>query len=63
MFKCAMNHTTKPGEKMTKLVIETRKRIYTTKDADGSDLIIGTGSEIVREVAFCPEHTPTVTFS
>jgi hypothetical protein len=48
MFRCEITgKVTKPGEKMKKLVMETRERVY--YDEDGYE--IGRGSEIVKEIS------------
>lgn len=48
MFRCEQTgKVTKPGEKMKKIVVETRERVY--HDEDGYE--IGRGIEIVREIS------------
>lgn len=51
MFRCEKSgRVTKPGEKMKKIVVETRDRVYT--DEDGVE--IGHGKEIVKEISVSP---------
>lgn len=58
MFTCAIGqHTSKAGERMTKLVTEQRDRIY--KDQVGN--VVGIGKETVTEIALCPEHASQLT--
>lgn len=51
MFRCEKSgRVTKPGEKMKKIVVETRERVYL--DEDGVE--IGRGKEIVKEISVSP---------
>lgn len=68
MFRCSVTgKVTQPGEKMKKIVVETRERIY----LDDEGVEIGRGSEIVREISVAesayldwlqahPEHAPVL---
>lgn len=50
MFRCELTgKNTKSGEKMKKIVLETRERVYYDKD----DYEIGRGREIVKEISVC----------
>ncbi len=52
MFICAVTRKpSKPGEKPTRLVLETRPKVY--RDKDGN--VLGRGTEIVEEVNVSPE--------
>jgi len=51
MFQCVLGHQTKPGEKLTRVVIEKRQRTYENG---------GVGWEILREVPVCPEHAEAI---
>lgn len=51
MFRCEKTgRVTRPGEKMKKIVVETRERVYC--DEDGAE--IGRGREIVKEISVSP---------
>ena len=51
MFRCEKSgRVTKPGEKMKKIVVETRERVY--HDEDGME--VGRGREIVKEISVSP---------
>ena len=51
MFRCEKSgRVTRPGEKMKKIVVETRERVYL--DEDGTE--IGRGREIVKEISVSP---------
>ncbi len=51
MFRCEKTgRVTRPGEKMKKIVVETRERVYC--DEDGVE--IGRGREIVKEISVSP---------
>jgi hypothetical protein len=53
MFYCqACNKLSQPGEKPRRVVVETRDRVYTRKKGD-KEIILGRGTEIVREVDLC----------
>lgn len=57
MFRCQKcNTTTNPGEKETKIIIETRKVSYKKPSYDKGKKFITTthGTEIVREIKVCP---------
>jgi hypothetical protein len=50
MYKCERcKQFTKPGEKMEKIVTETRNKIYMRKNKRGYDVEAGRGWEIVKE--------------
>lgn len=52
MFRCELTgKLTKPGEKMKKIVVQTRERVYL--DEDG--LETGRGTEIVKEISVSEE--------
>lgn len=52
MYICAItNKVSEPGERMNRVVVETRIREY--KDTDGN--VIGTGTEIVKEISVSEE--------
>lgn len=61
MFYCQVtNQMTKPGEKVNKLVIAKRERIYSRKIRNEEtnrweDIDVGYGWEIVKEVNACDE--------
>jgi hypothetical protein len=54
MFKCDVTgKTSKRGEKLNKIVIQTRPRVYTEKVWEDGELVeieIGKGWEIVKEI-------------
>jgi len=55
MFKCQVTgKISKPGEKMNRIVIATRDKVYTKKTLEDGELVeleIGRGYEIVKEIA------------
>ncbi len=57
MFKCQKcKQTTKPNEKLNKVVIATREKEYTNKfiDKNGREQVkITNGTEIVKELNLC----------
>lgn len=57
MFKCQKcKQTTKPNEKLNKVVIATREKEYTNKfiDKNGREQVkITNGFEIVKEICVC----------
>lgn len=54
MFKCAVTgRMSRPGEKLNRIVIQTREKVYTQKvweDGELVDIEIGRGYETVREI-------------
>jgi len=51
-FKCERCHKGQPARTaMTKLVVKTREKVYTTETGE----VIGKGRQIVEEVAVCPK--------
>lgn len=71
MFPCGVcGQVTKPGEKATRLTVETRQATYPYRedahkymDLEGKEIIKddpgGTGNEIVKEVLVCPPCSTT----
>lgn len=61
MFKCQITgKLSKPNEKVTKLVVETREKTYTkwVRDEDTnqwSEVFVNKGWEIVKELSACSE--------
>lgn len=59
MFKCEITgKTTRPGDKMNKIVVKTRPRVYTEKVWEDGELVeieVGQGWEIVREISASDE--------
>ena len=59
MFKCDNGHLSKPYEKMTRVVVETRPKVYRSHTVITPDGPVthneGTGYETIREVTLCPE--------
>lgn len=59
MFKCSITgKTTRPGEKMHRVVIETRPRVYTEwirEEGEWIELEVGRGFEIVKEIQVSDE--------
>lgn len=58
MFNCGVCHKpSKPGESVTRIVVETRPAKYPARYAahrNGQDDPGGTGTEIQREILACP---------
>jgi len=53
MFRCAITgKLSKPGEKMNKVVVETREKTYTDPETGE---VVGKGWEIVKEVSVSDE--------
>jgi ribosomal protein L28 len=51
-FRCAItNKTTEPGERMNKVVVETREKVYS--DSEGTE--VARGRETVKEIAVSAE--------
>jgi len=54
MFKCAVTkRTTRPGEKMNRVVVETRPKVYTEwikEDGIWTEIEVGRGYETVKEI-------------
>ena len=52
MFKCEVTgKTTKPGEKMHKVVVETKEKVYFEPRGENGKLVeVGRGTEIVKEI-------------
>ncbi len=60
MFLCYYcKQISKPQEKETKVVIETRHKIYWERNSHGGKHVMGEGDEIVREVKVCPRCVGT----
>lgn len=62
MFKCVPgNHSTKEGEKLTKVVTKTRERTYVERSQVFRGRSIfdkgGKGTEVVTEVNACSLHS------
>lgn len=59
MFRCEItNKTTRPGEKMHRVVIEKREKVYTEwcrEEGEWIELEIGRGWEIVKEIQVSDE--------
>lgn len=59
MFKCQVTgRMTRPGQKMNKVVIETRDKEYTERQrVDGvwQDVVVGYGYETVKEISVSDE--------
>ena len=59
MFYCqVMKRMSKPGEKLNRIPIVNRERIYTQQVWEEGELVeieIGKGSEIVREISACED--------
>lgn len=59
MYKCMVTgKTSKPGEKMNRIVIATRDKVYTQKIWEDGELVeieIGRGYETVKEIAATDE--------
>ena len=59
MFKCAITgRNSKPGEKMNRIIIKSREKIYTTSVWEEGELVeieIGKGTEVEKEVAATDE--------
>jgi deoxyribose-phosphate aldolase len=59
MFKCQVTgKISKPREKMNRIVIATRDKVYTKKILEDGELVeleIGRGYEIVKEIAATDE--------
>lgn len=59
MFKCQiLGKTTRPGEKMNRVVIETREKVYTEwfrEEGEWIELEVGRGFEIVKEIQVSDE--------
>ena len=66
MFRCQVtNRMSKPGEKVNKVVLATRDRIYTAKFRNEETnqwetVEIGRGWEIVKEINACQEGVEIV---
>jgi hypothetical protein len=54
MYRCQVtNKISKPGEKLNKIIVSTREKIYTQKIWEDDELVeieIGRGWEIVKEI-------------
>jgi hypothetical protein len=54
MFKCQVtNKITEPGEKLNRIVIKTREKVYSQRVIEDGELItieVGRGWEIVKEI-------------
>ena len=54
MFKCQVTgRMTRPGEKMVRVVTETRDKEYTERrnvDGEWKDVVVGFGHETVKEI-------------
>ena len=56
MYKCERcGQSTAPGDKMEKIVTETRSKVYMAKNKRGREYEAGRGWEIVKEIAVCPQ--------
>lgn len=63
MFKCAKcGNDSKPGEKVNRVVVKTRPKVYPTREVWNATLFEwitvdrgGVGEEIVQEVELCGE--------
>jgi len=60
MFRCAVTgKVTKPGEPLTRVVVETRPQTYVNfkfnEETLETDKIVSSGEEIVREINVSPE--------
>jgi len=59
MFRCMItNKITRPGEKMHRVVLETRPRTYTEcirEEGEWVELEVGRGFEIVKEIQVSDE--------
>ncbi|NVM34010.1 MAG: hypothetical protein HWN81_00340 [Candidatus Lokiarchaeota archaeon] len=54
MYKCKKcKNFTELGEKMEKIVVKTRNKIYTKINRRGHEIEAGTGWEIVKEIEVC----------
>ncbi len=58
MFKCKKcNRLSAPGEKTNNVILETRPKTYSFKKGE-KDIVIGQGTEIVREIRVCGKCVP-----
>ena len=59
MFYCQVTkRMSKPGEKLNRIAISNRERVYTQQVWEEGELVeieIGKGSEIAREISACDE--------
>lgn len=56
MYRCAITgNQSKHGEKLNKLVIETRPKTYKHWDHEAEEEWFSHGTEIVREISVCQE--------
>jgi hypothetical protein len=59
MFKCQVTgKMSKPGEKMNRIVVETREKVYTQQVWEEGELVeieVGRGYETVKEIAATDE--------
>ena len=59
MFKCSVTgKMSRPGEKMNRIVVETRDKIYTQEVWEEGELVeieVGRGYETVKEIAATDE--------